>query len=660
MKTILAATLQPLLRAAGNGNELAGALAIDWEGSGQPQTIKNSGKLKLLLENGRYGNLKSLRANIDATYSPEGLDIPVIYVASGRTDFQTVVEGKGETLEITQISLNQGEAKYASGYVSIPFIWKNLGTNTPVSPANGKVIATFQSENIDIKKLFEDFGVRPPASGILNVKLDAQGTVGDLNARLDVQMRDLRSELAPKLEPAMFELSAQAEHDQLAVNGKLQQAKIQPMELTANMPFDIPKIIRDRKVADETPIAAKVRLPRSSVNFIRQLVPELETLDGDLALDVDVSGKFGRPILSGNADMTVNIARFTNATLPAMHDFKARLTFADNALTLERFGGELAGGPFTLSGRITFPKVTEANLDLHLKADSVLVARNDALTARTDADLKIVGPALSANVTGTLSVTNSQFLKNIDLIPIGLPGRPAPQPPSSQPEFSIPQPPLRDWKFDVAIKTKDPVLIRGNLAKGGATCDLRFSGTGLHPGLEGLVRLKDVDATLPFSRLSVSYGLLTFDPSDSLNPKIDMHGTSVIRDYIIHVYVYGTSLEPQAIFTSEPPLPQEEIISLLATGTTREELTGNNSVLAGRAAMLLVQQLYVKIFKKGQSTQSNSVFDRLDLDVGQIDPRTGQRQATARYKINDQFVVVGDLEVGGDFRGMLKYLIRFR
>jgi len=160
--------------------------------------------------------------------------------------------------------------------------------------------------------------------------------------------------------------------------------------------------------------------------------------------------------------------------------------------------------------------------------------------------------------------------------------------------------------------------------------------------------------------LSVSYGLLTFDPSDSLNPKIDMHGTSVIRDYIIHVYVYGTTLEPQAIFTSEPPLPQEEIISLLATGTTREELTGNNSVLAGRAAMLLVQQLYVKIFKKGQSTQSNSVFDRLDLDVGQIDPRTGQRQATARYKINDQFVVVGDLEVGGDFRGMLKYLIRFR
>jgi autotransporter translocation and assembly factor TamB len=241
-----------------------------------------------------------------------------------------------------------------------------------------------------------------------------------------------------------------------------------------------------------------------------------------------------------------------------------------------------------------------------------------------------------------------------------LPGRPAPQPPSDRPDFSFPQPPLRDWKFDVAIKTKDPFLIRGNLANGGAIADLHLIGTGLHPGLKGQVRLEKVEATLPFSRLEIAYGFLYFDPSDSFNPKIDLHGTSVIRDYTIHVYIYGTSLAPQAIFTSEPPLPQEEVISLLATGTTREQLTGNNNVLAGRAAMLLLQQLYRKVFKTGQASNNSSVFDRLDVDVGQTDPRTGQQQATARFKINDQFVLVGDLDVGGGFRGMVKYLIRFR
>jgi autotransporter translocation and assembly factor TamB len=246
------------------------------------------------------------------------------------------------------------------------------------------------------------------------------------------------------------------------------------------------------------------------------------------------------------------------------------------------------------------------------------------------------------------------------LIPIGLPGRPAPQPPSYRPDFSIPEPPFRDWKFDVAIKTKDPFLIRGSLANGGAISDLHLTGTGLHPGLQGLIRLQNVEATLPFSRLEVAYGFLYFDPSDSLNPKIDLHGTSVIRDYTIHVYVYGTSLAPEAIFTSEPPLPQEEIISLLATGATREELTGNNNVLAGRAATLLVQQLYRKIFKKGQATKSNSVFDRLDVTFGTVDPRTQQQQATARLKLNEQFVLMGDVGVGGEWRGMIKYLIRFR
>ena len=652
--------LQPLLRTLGNQNELAGSLVIEWEGNGNAARFKNSGKLKLALDNGRYGSARSLQATADATYSPEGLDVPTIFLRSDQMDFQAIAQAKGDTLEISKIELNQGQAKYAGGYISIPFVWKNLGTDAAVLPSNGKVTAIFQSENLDIKKLFQDVGIKPVASGLLNVKLDASGTLADLNARLDLQMRNLRSESLPKFEPASLDVIVQAQGKQLTISGKLQQAKIQPLELTANFPFDVPKIVQEKKLADETPMTAKMRLPRSSVNFMRQFIPGVEELDGDAALDLNVRGTIGRPVLSGSGDMTINVARMTDPTLPAVQNFKARVNFANDALTLEQFGGELSGGHFKVTGGVTFPKLTTPNLDFQLKADSALLARNDTLTARADANIKIAGPFSSANVTGTVALTNSQFLKNLDLIPIGLPGRPAPQPPASRPTFSIPQPPFRDWKFDVTIKTKDPFLIRGNLANGGATSDLHLTGNGLHPALEGWVRLDNVDATLPFSRLEISSGFLYFDPSDPLNPKIDMHGRSVIRDYTINVYIYGTTLAPEAIFTSEPPLPQEEIISLLATGTTREELTGNNNVLAGRAAMLLVQQLYRKVFKKGQGTQSSSVFDRLDLDVGTVDPRTGQQQATARFKINDQFVVLGDLGVGGDYRGMVKYLIRFK
>jgi hypothetical protein len=653
-------TLQPLLRTFGNQSELAGSVSLDWEGNGNAQISKSSGNLKFVFENGRYGNTQSLRANIDASYSPDGLDVPIIFFASGNTDFQAVAQAKGETLEITRIQLDQGQARFASGYVSFPLVWRNLGTNAATIPPSGKVFATIQSENLDLKKLFSDLGIKAGTSGTLNARLDATGTIGDLNASLSVQMRDLRNERWPKMEAATFDLNAQAVHDRLTVLGKLQQARIQPLELNANMPFDIPKIARAGKLPDETAITAKARLPRSSVNFVRQFVPALEQLDGNLGLDVDVSGTIGKPVFSGAGEMTVNVARFTNATLPALTNFSARLSFAQNALNLERFGGDLAGGPFTMNGRVTFPKLTEPTLDLQLKANSVLLARNDTLTARADADLKVTGPFAAATVNGNVAMTNSHILKNIDLIPIGLPGRPAPEPPSERPQISFPNPPLRDWKFAVAIKTKDPVLIRGNLATGGAIADIKLAGTGLHPELQGTVRLENVEATLPFSRLEVSQGFLYFDPSDSMNPRLELHGTSVIRDYTVRVYVYGTMLAPEAIFTSEPPLPQEEIISLIATGATRQELSGRGNVLAGRAAMLLVQQLYRKVFKKGEPTQSNEFFNRLDLDVGAVDPRTGRQQASARFKLSDRFVLVGDVGVGGDYRGMLKYLIRFR
>jgi len=653
-------TLQPLLRTFGNQNELGGSVTLDWEGNGNAQISRSSGKLKFVLEKGRYGNTQSLRANIDASYSPDGLDVPIIFFASGNTDFQAVAQAKGETIEITRIQLDQGQARFASGYVSFPLVWRHLGTNAATIPASGKVFATVQSENLDLKKLFNDLGIKAGTSGTLSARLDADGTIGDLNARLDLQMRDLRNDRWPKMEPATFVLNAQSVHDRLTILGKLQQARIQPLELNADMPLDIPKIARARKLPDDTPIAAKARLPRSSVNFVRQFVPALEQLDGNLGLDVDVNGTIGKPVFSGAGDMTVNVARFTNATIPALTNFSARLSFAQNALSLERFGGDLAGGPFTMSGRVTFPKLTEPTLDLQLKANSVLVARNDTLTARADADIKVTGPFAAATVNGNVAMTNSHILKNIDLIPIGLPGRPAPEPPSERPQFSFPDPPLRDWKFDVAIKTKDPVLIRGNLATGGAIADIKLTGTGLHPELQGTVRLENVEATLPFSRLEVSQGFLYFDPSDSMNPRIELRGTSVIRDYTVRVYVYGTMLAPEAIFTSEPPLPQEEIISLIATGATRQELSGRGNVLAGRAAMLLVQQLYRKIFKKGEPTQSNELFNRLDLDVGAVDPRTGRQQVSARFKISDQYVLVGDVGVGGDYRGMLKYLIRFR
>ncbi|MEO8045411.1 MAG: translocation/assembly module TamB domain-containing protein, partial [Spartobacteria bacterium] len=554
-------------------------------------------------------------------------------------------------------------AKYATGYAALPFIWRNLGTDRKPFPPNGKVNIHLQSENLDLEKIFKDLGKEPPVAGQLSVKLDAEGPLDQLGASLDLKLQSLRADAAKQLKPTDIDLALRLQNNRLNVQGQVRQPLLQPVELSAQLPLNISEVIAQKKLDQQTPLNAKVRMPRSSINFVRQFAPALRQLDGTLALNVDVGGTIEKPALSGTADMNVNVARFENPTLPALTNFKALLNFRENRLSFDRFGGDLAGGPFTLSGSVALQKLTEPVFDLQLKANSVLVARNDDLTARVDADIKVAGPLKSASVSGQVLTTNSRFLKNIDIIPISLPGRPAPlpEPPSAAPALTFPNPPLRDWKFDVVIKSKDPFLIRGNLATGSAIIDMKLAGTGLHPQLQGQVRLENFDATLPFSTLTIRLGFLYFDPDDPLNPKIELQGESLIQDYTVHVYVYGTANAPQAVFSSEPPLPQEDIISLLATGVTRENLSGSN-VLASRALLLLGKELYRKIFKKGndEAPKSDSIFSRLSVEYSGADTRTGEQTATAKYKLSDRFLLIGDIGVAGSFRGLLKYVIRFR
>ncbi len=292
--------------------------------------------------------------------------------------------------------------------------------------------------------------------------------------------------------------------------------------------------------------------------------------------------------------------------MPAVRDFHARLAFTEKELRIERFNGEIGGGKINLSGNVGFAKLTDPTLDLHATARDVLAVRDDNLTARVNADVKVSGPLAAASVTATVGITKSRYLKDIDIVPINLPGKPAPAPPAPPSadtagagSIGINVPPIRtNGSSTSTIKTDDPFFIRGNLASGQALVDLHLRGTGAQPLLDGNVEIKDLIATLPFSRLEISDGNITFSPDQPLNPVLDLTGTSTIRNYLVTVFVTGRANDPKVTFPSDPPLGQEQIVSLLATGATTDELAGNAQALAGKATLLVVQDLYRRAFRR--------------------------------------------------------------
>ena len=158
----------------------------------------------------------------------------------------------------------------------------------------------------------------------------------------------------------------------------------------------------------------------------------------------------------------------------------------------------------------------------------------------------------------------------------------------------------------------------------------------------------------------MSYGFIYFNQKNPFIPTLDLQATSSLRDYNIRANIYGEASNPQTILSSDPPLPQDEILTLLATGATTQDLTGSNDVIAGRAAMLVFQHFYSKIFKRQEATGNDSLLNRFQLDVGSVDPRTGKQEASARFKLGEKFYLIGSVNVMGDIRGQVKYLLQFR
>ncbi len=659
------AAFNSILKAGGVKEPIAGALNIAWQGSGEAGPQHHSGHGEVRLQGGEFGAVKPIEVEIAGDYTPEIINFPTVHLSTNQGDFKAGIDLKNSELRIHDILLQQGKTGLLSGSISVPLDLRTPKNVDSIIPQNGAVAVNLVSKDINIETLLKPPTGDAPAKGLITTTITASGSLDQLAAGVQVQGRGLQAKAAAKLAPATLDLTLALKSDRLTLNGTLRQPKISPLIVAGSLPFPVKKLLKDKKIDEQSPVQLSVKLEQSSVGFVSDLVPALRFVDGHMSIDAGVGGTLAHPTLTGAVLLDLPAIRFLEQNLPAISGFKGDIRLAGNRVTINRLGGDISGGPFNLAGTLQFAKLTEplqAVANLKVTTASALLLRNDTITMRADTDISITGPLAKAHVAGTVGITKSKFFREIDILPLQLPGRPAPKPPAAPTTVSFPTPPLRDWTFDIAIKSKDPFLIRGNLANGAASIDLKLGGSGLQPTLTGSVRIDNFVASLPFSKLNITSGYVYFSEDNPFVPTLDIQGTSEMRDYNINVYISGSASNPQTVLSSEPPLPQEDIVSLLATGATTQELTGSGGgdVLAGRAAALLFQKLYRKVFKKKDASENESLSDRIQVDAGGVDPRTGKQELTTTLKLNDQFQLVGGLDVQGYLRGEVRYLIRFR
>jgi hypothetical protein len=124
--------------------------------------------------------------------------------------------------------------------------------------------------------------------------------------------------------------------------------------------------------------------------------------------------------------------------------------------------------------------------------------------------------------------------------------------------------------------------------------------------------------------------------------------------------VEGRALDPKVRLTSSPPLPEGDIASLLATGVTTSDLSTRGEEVAGRAAFVVLQQAYQRMFRKSARTSDDDEPPRLSFQFAWFGSDPTRRNLSAIYELNPQWRVIGRVGETGTFRGLLHYLIRFQ
>lgn len=665
------ARFESALQANGVTQKLAGALQLKWLLTGRaadPAAFRSSlgGGGELSVRDLRVDAGAPLSAELTATLAGERLELTQLSARAGELALAATARLGDGVAALEGLRLLRAGEPLLAGHVRVPF---DLPTGRLTEAAKIEIdLATARPLALDA--LWAAAG-RPgpaPAAGTLALALEARGGLKSLVLDLRLQGRELRSPKLEKLRAAELDLSLGYRAGRATLTGAVRQPQLQPVALTAALPLDLDRLVQTKALPPETPLEGSVRLPPSDLRVLLGLVPGLRFVEGQAGLDVSLAGTIAAPRLRGQANLNIPAARFENLSIPALRSVKFRLGFTDREATVEQGEAEVAGGRLNVRGKASFPSLAQAALDFSIQGKDLLVVRDESILVRTNADVKIAGPLSAAMVSGRIGLTKSRFLKDIEIVPLPLPGDkkappsapPPPRPRGTGADLGIQTPPLRDWKFDLAIKTDDPFRISGNLARGRVVVDLKLTGTGGAPQLEGPVTIEQLSAKLPFSRLDVERGSLYFTPDQPLNPLVDLNGASQVRDRRVNISVFGRADDPKTAFSSEPPLPQEQILTLLATGATLDELRDNSGALAGKALVLAGQRIYRKLFpSRARGPEEDSFLDRFDLDIGNADPKTGAQTVSARYRVSDRVVVLSDFDQEGNFRGRVKYLIRF-
>jgi translocation and assembly module TamB len=417
-----------------------------------------------------------------------------------------------------------------------------------------------------------------------------------------------------------------------------------------------------------------------SINLkLAQTVDPDLTASGTSTFSVEAHGTLQNPGLRGRID-------FDNAALAledlpnSLSQLHGTLEFNQDRLEVKSLTAMSGGGLLSVSGYLAYQHGIYA--DLSLTGKGIRIRYPQGVSSAADIDLKLQGPQNNMLLSGGVMITRFTVSPEMDFVAL------AAQAGKAQP-VAPPDAPSNHIRLDIHFQSSPQLNFQNAYAKLAGDVDLRLRGTIAAPSLLGSISITEGSATIAGTRYELQRGEITFSNPVRIQPMIDLNATARVEDYDIALGLHGSIDQMTVSYRSDPPLPEADVVALLALGRTQdqqrlytqqqEQLATNpaTDALLGGALNATVSSRVQKLFGAGsvkvdpnylgvlgnsttRITVEEQLGKNLTLTYATDVDTTGQQLLQAEIAINRHASLLVARDESGVFSMVVKFTRRFK
>ena len=238
------------------------------------------------------------------------------------------------------------------------------------------------------------------------------------------------------------------------------------------------------------------------------------------------------------------------------------LEFNQNRLEVKNLTAMTGGGLLSVAGYLAYQHGLYA--DLTATGNGIRIRYPQGVSSLADASLHLQGPQNNLLLSGDVLITRFTISPDLDMAALAAQT-------NAVETIAPPDAPSNHIRLDVHIASSPQLNFQNAYAKLAGNVDLRLRGTLASPSLLGRISITEGSSIIAGTRYELQRGDIYFTNPVRIQPSIDLNATARVEDYDITLSLHGTPDKLAVTYRSDPPLPEADVVALLALGRTRNQ-----------------------------------------------------------------------------------------